>query len=277
MKISSSQQHVGGPHLPPPTQPSPLSQQYGQPPPATIAPVPPPFAPPFAPIVDPQYVGQMVPPAGPPYGYPLVNPYGSPSAPAVGPPYTSPGSQDYPSQSYPMAASFYGQQPTPPPATWPSPPHGQQQGYASVPAFPGQYNSPGQPPPPTYHELFGYSRSEQLPKTHDVPDVEVAAAEVPKEFKVGMKVESVDRRFPYFVCVATVADTRKKNCEVLIHFDGWSNTYDYWCESDAIDLHPMGWCETYGWELQIPKGTVYAYVSIELFYTHVVFNDAKCE
>ena len=27
-------------------------------------------------------------------------------------------------------------------------------------------------------------------------------------FKVGMKLEAVDRRFPYFVCVATVMDKR---------------------------------------------------------------------
>ena len=27
-------------------------------------------------------------------------------------------------------------------------------------------------------------------------------------FKVGMKLEAVDRRFPYFVCVATVMDRK---------------------------------------------------------------------
>lgn len=94
----------------------------------------------------------------------------------------------------------------------------------------------------------------------DVPDVEGAAAETPKEFKVGMKVEAVDRRFPYFVCVATIAATREKNHEVLIHFDGWSNAHDYWCGSDAIELHPVGWCETYGWELQKPRGMCLIYL-----------------
>ena len=28
------------------------------------------------------------------------------------------------------------------------------------------------------------------------------------DFHVGMKLEALDRRFPYFVCVATVADKR---------------------------------------------------------------------
>lgn len=254
MKITSPQQHVGGPQLP---QQSPLpQQQYGQPPPTTGAPMPPPFAPPFAPVVDPQYAGQMVPPIGPPYGYPMTNPYGSPPAPGVGSVYTSPNGQGYPDQSYP--APFYGHQQHPPPM-WPAPPQGQQQGYPSVPPFPGQYNPPGQPPPPppSYHQLFGHPSAQQLPRQNaDVPVVGVEGAEAPREFKVGMKVEAVDRRFPYFVCVATITDKREKGSEVLVHFDGWSNAYDYWCGTDAIELHPMGWCETHGWELQIPHGMV---------------------
>ena len=269
LKISSSQQHVDVSRIPPPTQPSPLPQQYGQPPPTTLAPVPPPFAPPFAP--DPQYVGNTFPPTGPPYnhGYPTTNPYSSPSVPPVDPAYTSPGNQNFPGQNYLMTPPFYGQQQTPPrpPSTWSSPPQGQQQGYPGIPPFPGQYNSPSQPPPPSYHQLFGQPRAEQLPEKHmqnvDQTDVEVAAANSPKEFKVGMKLEAVDRRFPYFVCVATVADTREKGHEVLIHFDGWSNDYDYWCESDAIELHPVGWCEMHGWELQVAKGIViYVYICI---------------
>lgn len=247
MKISSPQQHDGVPQLPPPTQSSPFPQQYSQP--------PPPVAPPFAPIVDPQYVSPLVPPTGSPYGYPMTNPYGSPSAPPVGLTYTSPGNQSYPSQNFPMPAPFYGQQHPLSPPTWPSPPQGPQQGYPSAPPFPGQYNSPDQLPPPSYQQLFGHSRAQQLPH---VPDVHVAAAEAPKEFRVGMKVEAVDRRFPYYVCVATITDAQEKNHEVLIHFDGWSNSFDYWCESDAIELHPMGWCETFGWELQKPQGT-YSY------------------
>ena len=252
LKISSPQQHVDISQLPPPTQPLPLPQQYGQPPTTTLAPVPPPFAP----VINPQYVGPMVPPTGPPYGYPITNPYGSPSAPPVNPMYTSPGDQGYPSQNYPMAVPFYGKQQMPP-QQWSSPPQGPQQIYPSVPPFPGQYSSPSQPPPPSYHQLFGQSRAEQLPEKHiHQPDVEVAAAKAPKEFKVGMKLEAVDRRFPYFVCVATIVDTREKSHEVLIHFDGWSNAYDYWCESDAIELHPVGWCEMYGWELQKARGIV---------------------
>jgi len=258
LKISSSQQ-ADFPQPPTLTQSSPFPQQYEQPPPTTISPNPPPFAPPFAPDIGPQFVGPMVPPTGPPYGYHLAGPYGSPSAPPVGPTHASPTNQGYTSQNYPTPVPFHGhQQPPPPPHApiWLPSSQGQQQGYPNFPAFPGQYDSPNQPPPPTYQQLFGHSRAEQVPKMliQNVPDVEVMPAKAPKEFKVGMKVEAVDRRFPYFVCVATIAATREKNHEVLIHFDGWSNAYDYWCEPDAIELHPVGWCETYGWELQKPTG-----------------------
>ena len=42
--------------------------------------------------------------------------------------------------------------------------------------------------------------------------------------------------------------------EVQIHFDGWNDGYDYWCSSDAVELHPVGWCSRHGWELQKPRG-----------------------
>ena len=42
--------------------------------------------------------------------------------------------------------------------------------------------------------------------------------------------------------------------EVQIHFDDWNDGYDYWCSSDAVELHPVGWCSRHGWELQKPRG-----------------------
>lgn len=50
-----------------------------------------------------------------------------------------------------------------------------------------------------------------------------SAGQPDSEFKVGMKLEAVDRRFPYFVCVATVMDrsgmsyTSIKQGEVSLH------------------------------------------------------------
>ena len=39
---------------------------------------------------------------------------------------------------------------------------------------------------------------------------------------------------------------------MLIHFDGWSSDYDYWCPRDSVELHPARWCLKHGWELQAP-------------------------
>lgn len=39
------------------------------------------------------------------------------------------------------------------------------------------------------------------------------------------------------ICVASIRDF--KNGRLLVHFDGWTADYDYWYDSDSIDLHPM--------------------------------------
>ena len=68
-------------------------------------------------------------------------------------------------------------------------------------------------------------------------------------------MEAVDKRFPYFLCVATIMgkkDTTDNN--VKIHFDGWGPEFDYECAPDSIFIHPVGWCEKHGWELQKPNG-----------------------
>ncbi|KAM4818543.1 sex comb on midleg-like protein 2 isoform 3-T3 [Thomomys bottae] len=59
-------------------------------------------------------------------------------------------------------------------------------------------------------------------------------------FKVGMKLEAVDRKNPYFICPATIGDIKGE--KVYVQFDGWSGTFDYWCKYDSRDLFPVGWC-----------------------------------
>lgn len=49
---------------------------------------------------------------------------------------------------------------------------------------------------------------------------------MPKEFQVGMKLEAVDKKNPSLVCVATVADI--VGDRLLVHFDNWDDSYDYW-------------------------------------------------
>ena len=69
-----------------------------------------------------------------------------------------------------------------------------------------------------------------------------------------MRLEAKDRLNPDLVCVATVADVRDNSEQLLIHFDGWGDEYDYWCESDTTDIHPVGWCDRNGKVLLEPHG-----------------------
>lgn len=65
-----------------------------------------------------------------------------------------------------------------------------------------------------------------------------------------MRLEAKDRMNPNLICVATITDIR--DGKLLIHFDGWSNRYDYWCEPDTPDIHPIRWCDNHGIGLQPP-------------------------
>ncbi|KAM7225913.1 hypothetical protein CapIbe_023890 [Capra ibex] len=71
-------------------------------------------------------------------------------------------------------------------------------------------------------------------------------------FKVGMKLEAVDRKNPYLICPATIGNV--KGDEVYITFDGWSGAFNYWCKYDCRDIFPVGWCNLTGDTLQ-PLGS----------------------
>ncbi|XP_030623351.1 lethal(3)malignant brain tumor-like protein 4 [Chanos chanos] len=72
------------------------------------------------------------------------------------------------------------------------------------------------------------------------------------KFRVGMKLEAVDRKNPCLVCVATVADIVDNR--FLVHFDNWDDTYDYWCDASSPHIHPVGWCQDHGRPLTAPQG-----------------------
>ncbi|XP_026148520.1 lethal(3)malignant brain tumor-like protein 4 isoform X2 [Mastacembelus armatus] len=72
------------------------------------------------------------------------------------------------------------------------------------------------------------------------------------DFRVGMKLEAVDRKNPGLVCVASVADVIDDR--FLVHFDNWDDKYDYWCDSSSPYIHPVGWCEEKGRPLTAPQG-----------------------
>ena len=74
----------------------------------------------------------------------------------------------------------------------------------------------------------------------------------PNAFRVGGKLEAVDKKNLALICVATVADTLGD--KVLIHFDGWEDCYDYWCDITSPYIHPVGWCQKNGRALSPPFG-----------------------
>lgn len=72
--------------------------------------------------------------------------------------------------------------------------------------------------------------------------------------KPGMKLEAVDRNNPPSFCVATVI--QQVGHRVRIRYDGFGkdNSNDCWCNFQAEELHPIGWCAQNGYPLQPPKG-----------------------
>ena len=74
----------------------------------------------------------------------------------------------------------------------------------------------------------------------------------PVGFEVGMRVEVVDRRNPILVRVASIQEVKEH--QVLVHFDGWPEMYDYWVDDDSPDIKPPGWCSRTGGTLQPPFG-----------------------
>ncbi len=45
----------------------------------------------------------------------------------------------------------------------------------------------------------------------------------------------------FYTILAKVAGDGK----ILIHFDGWTENYDYWAEPTSVDLHPIGWMQNF--------------------------------
>ncbi len=63
-------------------------------------------------------------------------------------------------------------------------------------------------------------------------------------WKIGLKLEAVDKSNTSLICVATV--TNVMDGRVLVHFDGWDLDYDYWVTPNSPYIHPKGWCADKG-------------------------------
>lgn len=74
------------------------------------------------------------------------------------------------------------------------------------------------------------------------------------EFKLGQKLEAVDPKNPHLICPATVKETKRD--KLLITFDGWSHSSDFWCSFTSRDLFPVGFCAKSAHILQFPGNLV---------------------
>uniref|UniRef100_A0A2S2NZ86 Lethal(3)malignant brain tumor-like protein 3 n=1 Tax=Schizaphis graminum TaxID=13262 RepID=A0A2S2NZ86_SCHGA len=75
-------------------------------------------------------------------------------------------------------------------------------------------------------------------------------------FYVGAKLEALDKltrtTSKQLICVATIADFLGNR--IRIHFDGWTDDFDYWTDITSTNIHPVGWCDKNGRSLCPPRG-----------------------
>ena len=89
-------------------------------------------------------------------------------------------------------------------------------------------------------------------RQQEIPDRDVFAFPCSNEFRKDMKLEAVDPKHPSYICVCTVV--RVKGSRLRLHFDGWSESYDFWTNSDSPFIYPVGWCEKHNQLLNPPRG-----------------------
>ncbi|XP_024880512.1 lethal(3)malignant brain tumor-like protein 3 isoform X2 [Temnothorax curvispinosus] len=70
-------------------------------------------------------------------------------------------------------------------------------------------------------------------------------------FRVGMKLEAVDRKHSSLLCVASIAGLM--DSRILVHFDSWDEVYDYWADASSPYIHPVGWSHHNGRVLMPPN------------------------
>uniref|UniRef100_A0A182WI29 SAM domain-containing protein n=1 Tax=Anopheles minimus TaxID=112268 RepID=A0A182WI29_9DIPT len=74
------------------------------------------------------------------------------------------------------------------------------------------------------------------------------------KFRTGMKLEAIDPENNSLFCVCTVAEVR--GYRLKLHFDGYPAEYDFWVNSNSIDIFPPGWCQQTNRVLQPPASYI---------------------
>lgn len=70
-------------------------------------------------------------------------------------------------------------------------------------------------------------------------------------FEKDMKLEAIDPKHPSYICVCTIV--RVKGTRLRLHFDGWSESYDFWTSADSPFIFHVGWCEKNAQKLHPPR------------------------
>lgn len=127
--------------------------------------------------------------------------------------------------------------------------------HASSPSiFPvgfSQLNNIPLTPPKGYHREFDWFTYLKETRSIAAP-VNLFKRELPNHgLKEGMFLEAVDLMVPRLVCVATI--TKVVGRLLRIHFNGWDESYDQWCDCESSELYPIGWCQMVGYPLEPPK------------------------
>ncbi|KAF5273813.1 hypothetical protein FQA39_LY00928 [Lamprigera yunnana] len=109
--------------------------------------------------------------------------------------------------------------------------------------------------PPDYGEDFNLTTYLKNTKAVVAPKHlfvnRAGSAICPNGFRVGMKLEAVDRKNTSLVCVASVGDMMDNR--ILVHFDSWDDIYDYWADPMSPYIHPVGWADQNGHSLTPPN------------------------
>lgn len=56
---------------------------------------------------------------------------------------------------------------------------------------------------------------------------------------------------PHLICPATLVNIKGRLLQ--IHYDGWSDDFDQYFDYRSRDIFPVGWCDMYGYKLEMPK------------------------
>ncbi|XP_046804911.1 uncharacterized protein LOC111686830 isoform X1 [Lucilia cuprina] len=107
-------------------------------------------------------------------------------------------------------------------------------------------------PPDCENSAFNWKDYIRKQNTGEAASEELFNPREPIGFKPNMRLEVVDPRNPSLIRPATVVT--HKGHRVKLHLDGWPSDYCFWLEDDSPDLHPIGWCDATGHDLEPPPG-----------------------